>query len=85
MSNASPGRHSGGRQHTFPHEREAIDASRLAMYGNWLPNRNRGDARFPQDVGLRVIWTVLRNFTGTPFIVAGLYRHVLVAASTTRS
>ena len=36
-SNASPGRQSDGRQHTFPHEREAIFASRLALYGNWLP------------------------------------------------
>jgi hypothetical protein len=31
--NASPGRYSDGRQPTFPHEREAHFASRIAMYG----------------------------------------------------
>jgi len=30
-SNASPGRQPDGRHHTFPNEREAIDASRLAF------------------------------------------------------
>jgi hypothetical protein len=47
-SNTSPGSHSDRRQHTFPHEREAIDASRLAMYEGVLAIVNAATQVFPE-------------------------------------
>jgi hypothetical protein len=63
-----------------------VDASRLALYAGLFTGCERGYHRLQRyDVSLMVIWTVLRNFTGMPFSVAGLKRHCLVAASTIAS